>query len=122
MNLATANQSDAPLCLSCHDGASLLSEGTAIGLDIYNNYINGTSKDLTTDFSNDHPVGFVFNPLIDPGLQAPTAPEIFAQFGPGNNEIWCSTCHDPHGAGVPGTKFLVFSNDGSGLCLQCHIK
>ncbi|NIQ94381.1 MAG: cytochrome C, partial [Desulfuromonadales bacterium] len=42
-------------------------------------------------------------------------------FGPDQNEMWCSTCHDPHG-GVPGTPLLQTTNSGSTLCLMCHLK
>jgi predicted CXXCH cytochrome family protein len=33
--------------------------------------------------------------------------------------IECSSCHDPHS---PNQLFLRTSNDGSALCLTCHIK
>jgi predicted CXXCH cytochrome family protein len=33
--------------------------------------------------------------------------------------IECSTCHDPHSN---NSKFLRLSNEGSRLCLTCHIK
>jgi predicted CXXCH cytochrome family protein len=34
--------------------------------------------------------------------------------------MWCSSCHDVHNnANAP---FLNVANDGSALCLTCHVK
>lgn len=92
------NNTDAPLCLFCHDG------------------INMTSK--SNNLSDDHPVGFVLSPSLGKDIKWP---KVAGLFGPDRNEVWCCTCHDPHG-GVPGTKFLVMSNGTSNLCFDCHIK
>ena len=34
--------------------------------------------------------------------------------------VECASCHDPHSATNP--TFLRVSNDGSGVCLSCHVK
>lgn len=121
--LATVNTSDAPLCLSCHSGTALTSvlnnEPNYAGFTNVTNDLSGASTDLGTDLSNDHPVGFVFDAAEDVGLKVPgTAP---VNFGAANNEMWCSSCHDVHG-GVAATPFLVMSNSGSALCVDCHVK
>ncbi len=117
------NSSDAPLCLSCHAGTALT---TALnnapnyaGFTNVANDLSGATTDLGADLSNDHPVGFVFNATLDGELQAPTTAPV--NFGAGGNEMWCSSCHDVHG-GAAGTPFLVMSNSGSALCVDCHVK
>jgi len=34
----------------------------------------------------------------------------------------CATCHDPHGVVGVTTRFLRIDNNGSQLCLSCHLK
>jgi predicted CXXCH cytochrome family protein len=34
--------------------------------------------------------------------------------------VQCTSCHDPHRSDTP--TFLRKSNDGSALCLTCHVK
>ena len=42
--------------------------------------------------------------------------------------VECASCHDPHGVPAKGggpffnKTFMRVSNDGSDLCLTCHIK
>lgn len=128
---ADINQTDAPLCLSCHDGTALADPlvnpsnlaGNAQpgGLGT----LNGTAADLGTDFRNDHPIGFVYNDVwqdeVDSGangLFEDPATAGGVQFFAG--EMWCSSCHDVHDdADYP---FLVLSNAASGLCITCHNK
>lgn len=123
LTTAAANLSDAPLCLTCHDGAFADTmadpERTAIRTLITNTSplnIGGNALDL----SNDHPVGFVYDVSLDPELKVPTSSSVSVQFGPNLNEMWCSTCHDPHDDTYPA--LLATSNVGSALCLECHIK
>lgn len=119
----TVNNSDAPLCLTCHDEATITDRalGGDPGAVYVKGRIEGTSRNISLDLSNDHPVGFVFDASKDPDIKAPTDPNVNVTFGLANNEMWCATCHNPHG-GVPGTKFLVKSNGTSGLCFECHVK
>ena len=119
-DLASVNQTDAPLCLSCHDGSSLTSalvnppnSGGAVPSD----NITGDAA-LGTDLSNDHPIGFNYVALngVDTEIsQAAAATGLMF-----DNIMWCSSCHDVHdNSNVP---FLQVSNAGSNLCLTCHIK
>jgi predicted CXXCH cytochrome family protein len=38
--------------------------------------------------------------------------------------VECGSCHDPHvdGTGTSGATFLRISNNGSAVCLTCHVK
>lgn len=121
---ASVNSSDAPLCLTCHDSTTV--DAMAAGDEKTAIQAKLTARpeiNITLDLRNDHPVGFVFDPNLYPEdeIQAPADPRVHVTFGPGLNEMWCSSCHDPHG-GEPGTPLLAMSNEGSALCLQCHIK
>lgn len=87
------------------------------------------------NLSNDHPISMNYNyaQSVDAGLRAATgtyvgdpAVRLFPDPATGTkNSVECSTCHDVHNQGTDaaGTfPFLVVSNNGSGLCLQCHLK
>ena len=120
ITLEGVNKSDAPFCLTCHDGASITD-----GLNSDLAYLITGQVNIATDLSNDHPIGFVYSvaALADPGIKAGGSlsnPDM-VHFGPNRDQMWCSSCHDTHG-GVAGTPMLVMSNDGSALCLECHIK
>ena len=109
---------------------------TASGANPGSNLANVFGMDLT----NMHPVGSTY-----PGYGAATSSMIAALPTPGiypaggyslggagvvnldvgktagqYDTIACTTCHNPHDDTYP--PFLVMSNAGSGLCLQCHIK
>jgi predicted CXXCH cytochrome family protein len=114
------NKSDAPFCLTCHDGASI-----AVGKNADLAYLIIGNLDITTNLSNDHPTGFTYSVAAqaDPGIRPATALSnpAMVYFGPTLDQMWCSSCHDVHG-GVAGTPMLVMNNNGSALCLECHIK
>lgn len=129
--LNAVNTSDALLCLSCHDGASLTgalknpanSSSNAQPLGLAN--ITGNSN-LGTSLTNDHPIGMAY-PAV---ATASGAGEFVAATGVTDvaglplygttGVMWCSSCHDVHNnANAP---FLNVANDGSALCLTCHVK
>ena len=101
--------SDAPLCLSCHDGTLTYA---------YLSALDGTSTDLGNDLSDDHPVGFHFDAALDLEIENPTTARV--NFGASNDGMWCSSCHNVHDNTYP--PFLVMSNSGSALCRDCHMK
>jgi predicted CXXCH cytochrome family protein len=123
ISLGKVNASDAPLCLSCHDGSSLT--------DALNNPpnagggnpgINITSDaNLGKDLSDDHPIGFNYDAtLVAADGELVAAPVDVKFFGDDGNEMWCSSCHDVHSnSKVP---FLNVSIQGSQLCKACHVK
>lgn len=87
------------------------------------------------NLTNDHPISFDYDATLvsqDSGLQTPnntagyvvdTRVRLFPNPSGELKSVECSTCHDPHvygtGSQIP---FLVMSNSGSALCLNCHIK
>lgn len=132
------NATDVGLCLSCHDGSSMTSTALvnppnntgALDWDTTagaSGEIN-TTADLGTDLTNDHPIGFTYDAaLIAADGELDSVVNITSDFGDnpffgsGNDEMWCSSCHDVHG--VAGAEaFLRISNAGSALCLACHLK
>ncbi|MCM2265654.1 MAG: hypothetical protein NDI73_10745 [Desulfuromonadales bacterium] len=131
-NLANLNNSDAKLCLSCHDGTNLVddllnpanSSGNAqpIGLTATSLGIgNGDLLDGTNSLKNDHPVGIDYAAAdgTDAELQAiATATAAGVDFF--NGRLWCSSCHDVHDDEF--APFLVGTNADSALCVACHIK
>lgn len=75
-----------------------------------------------TDLSNDHPITVVYPTTAqDPKFHPPPDPgngwddvKLYA------GKIECPTCHSVHDPFI--VPFLRRSNDGSGLCLTCHVK
>ena len=112
------------LCLSCHDGT--------IAIDRFGPNDGGTefmtgSKNLGTDLKNDHPVSFVFDSALSAAVGTRKDPAV-ADSGMGGTiqermlragKVQCVSCHNPHNPGN-NPKFLVKSNNNSGLCLTCH--
>ena len=111
---------DAYLCLSCHDGIQMmdaLNNPPNTGLLTGNFAISGDAN-LTLDMTNDHPIGFVYGGSATDAELIDTPALPF--FGAAQDEMWCSTCHDVHGGAA--APFLQVDNNGSGLCLTCHVK
>lgn len=128
--LTKVNSSDAPLCLSCHDGASLDKplKNPSNRFSVANNTagladISNANANLGTDLRNDHPVGFNYDAtLVSADTELNTLAEATgdgAQFFKGDT-MWCSSCHDVHDNTYGA--FLITSNSASKLCLACHIK
>ncbi|RMF45533.1 MAG: hypothetical protein D6751_07200 [Deltaproteobacteria bacterium] len=135
------NNSDAPLCLSCHDGASLAgglanppasngnNQPTFTGTDTVTG--DADIMDGTAALTNDHPIGMDYSVVdgTDNGGasfqdESGTAPNLKVGSLPlygTNGVMWCSTCHDVHNEGA-GQPFLNISNAGSALCTTCHVK
>lgn len=116
--LATINYSDAPLCMTCHDGMNV----NVLNMPVITGLVVGKSVDLNqsgTSLSDDHPIGFDFDPLSDPNkYNVPT--KTHPGYGASKKEVWCCTCHNPHNNQYGA--FLVASNEGSAICLDCHKK
>jgi predicted CXXCH cytochrome family protein len=126
--LNSVNTSDALLCLSCHDGASLggalknPSNSAAAQPDFGAVEITGMAN-IGIDLKNDHPIGMNYSAVAaDSGVTEFVAPVAGVVGGLNlyGGVMWCSSCHDVHnGANAP---FLAKANDGSALCLSCHVK
>jgi predicted CXXCH cytochrome family protein len=100
------------------------------GMNVGDMDLSGSNS--TINLANDHPVSFDYlgtHPDVTAGgLKDPSTIDSTLRLFPNPSSgtltsVECSTCHNPHewGAG-PQKPFLVMSNDGSALCLACHIK
>lgn len=128
--LAVINQTDAPLCLSCHDGASLnavLNNPPNSGTVTLGANQVGANANIGADLSNDHPIGFNYetvqgldNEIILKGTVEGAAGMTGAVSYNGGNDMWCSSCHDVHDN--TNGAFLRVNNAGSNLCTTCHVK
>lgn len=129
MTLTSVNQTDAPLCLSCHDGTideTLQNEPNAFTTDVTGYTFSSTAANLGTDMSNDHPVGFDYDAVATADSEIRDAATVEANAGmagavsyDGGSTMWCSSCHDVHDDSV---DFLRVANTNSQLCTYCHIK
>jgi hypothetical protein len=101
-----------------------------------------------TNLTDDHPIGFSYQSVLgEPGKSSVLNTLAQAKinglrfFGSNGDRVECSSCHNPHvyyGYGLNGgsrvalpgatqpykdrAPFLVRDNNGSALCLGCHIK
>lgn len=112
------------LCLSCHDGTIAL--GKVVSRDTPIHMAGGVTvmprghANLGTDLSDDHPISFRYDTsltvrkgnLVDPRALPP------AMKLDHNQELQCTTCHDPHNNAYG--SFLVMSNENSAMCRSCH--
>ena len=133
-------------CMSCHDGSLALDNlvnypgaGTEtwvapgvyafvdpLGrLDANNNLANGPAA-LSTDLTDDHPVGFAYATSQGADPEINPAPAWAVLFG---GYVECATCHDVHDqdGGGPGfdagyEMFLRQTTDQSAICTDCHNK
>lgn len=115
-----AQNSDAPLCLTCHDAGTLTGTLNNPPNSGGGNPVSGFSNNnliIGTDLANDHPVGFVYAASAEINDAAVT---LRATFGNAGNEFWCSSCHDVHDD--TNGLFLYMNNAGSALCKDCHNK
>ncbi len=108
-------------CLSCHDGVTAMDSFIG-GPTPVPTVMGGTSANLTTDLTDDHPIGVTIVDGSDGAIEL--VANIIAAglplYGAGA-DMECATCHDVHNG--PGfASLLRVSNVGSALCLDCHIK
>ncbi len=166
-DVANAPGGASKLCLSCHDGTIALGTVNVANsqinptIDVQNTSSGGTmpvgagsstgfTRRLGTNLKNDHPISFTFNQslsLADGELRDPSnAVNGINNRLPGqhptipleNNQVQCSSCHDPHIRDTDlsiNRKFLrlnrfqqaspsgsSFSSTGDIVCLACHDK
>ena len=139
------------LCMSCHDGITAMNVLVNYGQNNPITMFGGATGDQLgdvwvpsypdfpgpniggayiaspniKDLSDDHPVSFVFdNSLVtaDGGLQLPPPGDAVKLF---NGRLECASCHDVHKQGdtAAGTRpFLRKTNNGSAMCITCHLK
>ncbi len=124
-------------CQNCHTGGAITDAFPIMDLFAVG---NATWSD---GLVNDHPIGIPF-PSGNPDFRVATgfttqtiffdrdsdskqdAEDIRLYNSGGGYEVECATCHDPHGVMSESTgyfipSFLRVENNGSALCLTCHI-
>lgn len=138
---------DGSVALDSFMGKNGASDGMAIGTAGHGE----ATANLGVDLSNDHPVGFravyqenkgsgghyYYKPLAPlksapyslKFATSPTAVPAGSLDQDGNAiaytnwpSVSCVTCHDVHNGKDLGDGLLRYSNEGSGLCLACHVK
>ena len=166
------------LCLSCHDGTIAIGtigvlNGAAGNIAMQGTRADGSMPDgagentgytrrIGTNLSNDHPISFTYNAALataDGELNTPGAANVAVanrvggqpkpQFPLLNNQLECSTCHDPHlksdaidpvtslpinNKFLRGNRFQLvtpainnngltpYNKDNDIICLACHNK
>ena len=165
-DIAATPGGSSKLCLSCHDGTiaignvnvlnaqenvSISMTGTGAGgvMPDGAGSTTGFTRKLGTDLTNDHPISFTYDTALanaDGELRDPASESHIANRSPGinpsvpleENQVQCTTCHDPHIRDVDITKNIKFlrlnrfqeAAPGGGnfieandiVCLACHDK
>lgn len=112
------------MCLSCHDGSialgNVLSRPQSQPIVMTARTIPPGTADLTTDLSDDHPIGFRYDRALSNVDHQLRPPEVVTPDLPlgVHDELHCSTCHDPHNNQLG--DFLRVTDQMSVICLSCH--
>ena len=125
---ATLSQPTGPtkLCLSCHDGTVAIGAivgGGNLGIQMklrdYTPPAGSPNTNLGTDLSTHHPVSFPYAASL-PNPELASIETLPGQITlEGDNEVHCTTCHNPHDNTYG--NFLVMDNSSSQLCVACHL-
>jgi predicted CXXCH cytochrome family protein len=114
------------LCLGCHDGMTAVDAHGGIGQNNNGNHVMSGAK-VIIDFTDMHPVGFLFDDalIVGSNLKAGLSPSTFflnTKVTIGSRLYFgfftCATCHDVHNGKVQ--NFLVGGISATDLCLSCH--
>lgn len=112
------------MCLSCHDGTmalgNVLSRPASEPIVTTFRTMPPGNADLTTDLSDDHPIGFRYDRALsnaDPQIRAPEVVSSLLPMG-SHGEVHCTTCHDPHNNELG--NFLRVTDQMSAICISCH--
>ncbi len=113
------------LCLSCHDGTIALGmvakSRTPIAMRNGSGVLPPGASRFGTDLSGHHPISFTYDSSLankQGELRDPLVLKLEVKTDK-NQQVQCTSCHDPHNNQYG--KFLVKNNNGSALCLECHI-
>jgi len=133
MTVAAAPQGISLACLSCHDGATDMSDfigGPASGNPMGANPNPFGNTNLGTDLTNDHPISITYDDTLDAAsgfhtlAQAKLNGPALVFYGAAQDQVECATCHDVHNgtAAAANGSMLRESIAASGICLDCHNK
>ena len=112
------------LCLSCHDGTIAL--GLTLDrpitdpIPMSHMYMPTGPTNLTTDLSDDHPIGLRYDRALsnrDPEIRSPDLVAHRIHLGE-RGELECTACHDPHNNELG--NFLRITDREGALCVTCH--
>ena len=112
------------MCLSCHDGSlalgNVLTRRMGEPIVMTARTIPPGSSDLTSDLSDDHPIGFRYDRALSNSDRQIRAPELVSSNLPlgAHGEVHCTTCHDPHNNELG--DFLRVTDQLSAICVSCH--
>ena len=111
------------LCLSCHDGTIAVdayggNPGGTAGNEIGTLFPGVGSGMLDADMSSEHPISMSYDAADAAGFQTDPLDGI-PLFG---RNVECASCHDVHNQVGANAALLINTNDGSAICLDCHIK
>ena len=112
------------MCLSCHDGSmalgSVLSRPASHPIVTTARTIPPGTSDLTSDLSDDHPIGFRYDRALSNADRQLRPPEVVSRELPmgAHGELHCTTCHDPHNNELG--DFLRITDQQSAICVACH--
>lgn len=115
---------ESKMCLSCHDGSlalgAVLSRPELHPLATTPRTIPPGPNDLTSDLSDDHPIGFRYDRALATADRQLRTPEVVSRELPlgRHGEMHCTTCHDPHNNSEG--NFLRITDRQGALCLTCH--
>lgn len=113
------------VCVGCHDG-------TFAELSIYVEASMNPEEQMAPGFTGqgkgpgpDHPVNIVYfdyesDQKIRPAISNQEVSDGKLSLALYNGRVQCGSCHDVHKG--QGEAFLRISNEGSQLCLVCHLK
>lgn len=113
---------ESKMCLSCHDGSVALGlvRSRAREIPLNHPFMPTGAADLTTDLSDDHPVGLRFDRQLanrDRQLRLPDLVDHRIQLGE-RGQLECTACHDPHNNELG--DFLRLPLRAGTLCNTCH--
>jgi len=121
------------LCMSCHDGAIAVDQHYgAAGAELPRTGDSWGEIGVGAGgiLFNDHPIGFDYTAVaaLDDEIKAETEPTTNPDL-PYITDLLldgaimtCSSCHDVHNTDSVDDNFLINYQDGSAICLTCHIK
>lgn len=108
------------LCLSCHDGSVALG---AYGAQTGFAHMTSDAR-LRMDLRDDHPISFAYDSVQAGGVWDKThiysGTKTVNDLLDRNGKVQCTSCHLVHSN--PYGYLLKMNNQGSVLCLACHIK
>ena len=122
------------ICLGCHDGVFASDTHPNLKSDLF----GGAGVGINNDLSNDHPIGFNYQTIVNNKPNEYRSPDALWLDGNGNVTvrsvlyqglyITCASCHDMHNsknvsdANNSYNYFIYSRQKKSSLCFSCHIK